>query len=84
MAQSKTVGKKAAETRRRRSAAKKATATRRHRAAGLKAAALASAEPQGRRPQPHAIAKIRFVDTSSNWRLTEYAALDSASAQVSM
>jgi phage tail-like protein len=51
MAEGKTRGKKAAETRRRRSAAKKASATRRQRAAGLKAAATrkrrAAAEKAG-------------------------------------
>ena len=49
MASAKTAGKKAAETRRRRSAAKKATATRRHRGAGLKAAATRKRRAAGKK-----------------------------------
>lgn len=49
MASAKTAGRKAAETRRRRSAAKKTTATRRHRAAGLKAAATRKRRAAGKK-----------------------------------
>jgi len=49
MAKAKTGGQKAAETRRRRSAAKKATATRRHRAAGLKAAVTRKRRAAGKK-----------------------------------
>jgi hypothetical protein len=84
MHKAKTAGQKVADTGRRRNAAKKATATRRRRAAGVKAAATRKQGAARKKAAATRARKIRIVDTTSNWRLTESAALDSGSARVSM
>ena len=84
MANAKTAGRRAAETRRRRSAAKKATATRRHRAAGVKAAAtrkrraaVKKAAATGDRKDPYRGFRFKLeIDGISRAGFSEVSGLD--------